>query len=94
MLLKNIVFISDDHTHDTHFVQHCFDNIYDSLKGHGIKFNEHWIWLNGCVGQFKYSCSFFWFCCLHMKNNIKDCWNFFKTGHGKKEHDGAGACIK
>ena len=24
----------------------------------------------------------------------KHCWNFFETGHGKGEHDGAGACIK
>ena len=21
-------------------------------------------------------------------------WNYFETGHGKGEHDGAGACIK
>ena len=34
-------YISDDHTHDTYFVQHCFNKIYDSLKAHGIKFNEH-----------------------------------------------------
>ena len=26
--------------------------------------------------------------------NIKHCWNFFETQHGKGEHDGAGACIK
>ena len=26
--------------------------------------------------------------------NIKHCWNFFETGHGKGEHDGAGACVK
>ena len=36
-------YINDDRTHDTHFVQHCFDNIYDSLKDRGIKFNENWI---------------------------------------------------
>ena len=46
-------YISDDHTHDTYFVQHCFGNIYDSLKSRGIKFNEHWIWLDGCAGKFK-----------------------------------------
>ena len=34
-------YINDDRTHDTHFVQHYFDKIYDSLKGLGIKFNEH-----------------------------------------------------
>ena len=37
--------------HDTHFAQHCFERIYDPLKAHGIKSNEHWIWLDGCAGQ-------------------------------------------
>ena len=49
------VYINDDRTHDTHFVQHCFEMIYDSLKSCEIKFNEHWIWSYGCVGQFKSS---------------------------------------
>ena len=48
-------YISDDRTHDTNFVQHCFDNIYESLKSHEIKFNEIRIWSDGCKGQFKYS---------------------------------------
>ena len=26
--------------------------------------------------------------------NIKHRWNFFETGHGKGEHDGARACVK
>jgi len=30
----------------------------------------------------------------HIKTNIKHCWNYFETGHGKGEHDGVGACIK
>ena len=34
-------YINDDRMHDTHFVQHCFEIIYDSLKAHGVKFNEH-----------------------------------------------------
>ena len=25
-------YISDDRTHDTYFIQHCFDKIYDLLK--------------------------------------------------------------
>jgi hypothetical protein len=25
-------YISDDRAHDTHYVQHCFDKFYDSLK--------------------------------------------------------------
>ena len=87
-------YISDDRTHDTCFVQHCFGKIYDSLKNRGITFNEHWIWSDGCVGQFKSARSFLWLCCLHKETCIKHCWNFFETGHGKGEHDGVGACIK
>ena len=87
-------YINNDHTHDTHFVQHFFDNINDTLKGHGIKFNEHWIWSDGCIGQFKTARSFFWLCCIHKKTCIKHCWNLFENSHGKGEHDGAGACIK
>ena len=87
-------YISDDRMHDTHYVQHCFDIIYDSLKTRGILINEHWIWSDGCAGQFKSSRSFFWLCRLQRKTNIKHHWNFFETGHGKGEHDGAGACVK
>ena len=53
-------YISDDHTHDTHFVQHCIEkNFYDSLKSRKVEFIEHWIWSDGCAGQFKSSRSFF-----------------------------------
>ena len=45
-------------------------------------------------GKFKSARSFFWLCCLHTKTCINHCCNFFETGHGKVEHDGAGACIK
>ena len=71
-------YISDDCTHDIHYAQHCFDIIYGSLKKHGVVMNEHWIWLDGCVGKFKSSRSFFWLCLLHKKTNIKHRWIFFK----------------
>ena len=87
-------YISDDCMHDTHYVQHCFDIIYCSLKTHGVVMNEHSIWSDACAGKFKYSRSFFWICRIHKKTNIKHCWNFFETSHGKGEHDGAGACVK
>jgi hypothetical protein len=48
----------------------------------------------GVLGQFKSARSFYWLCRLHKRLNITHCWNFFETGHGKGEHDGAGACIK
>jgi hypothetical protein len=87
-------YISDDRTHDTHYVQHCFDKFYDSLKEREIIFDRHWIWSDGCAGQFKSARSFYWLCRLHKRLNITHCWNFFETGDGKGEHDGAGACIK
>ena len=56
MIKEYHFYISDDHTHDIHFVQHCIEIFfYDSLKRSEVKFSEHWIWSDGCVGQFKYS---------------------------------------
>ena len=53
-------YINDDRTHDTHFVQYCIEMFfYDSLKSRKVEFNEHWIWSDGCVGQFESSRSFF-----------------------------------
>ena len=52
-------YISDDHAHDTHYIQHCFDIIYGSLKTCGVVMNEHWIWLDGYAGKFKCPRSFF-----------------------------------
>ena len=37
-------YISDDRTHDTYYVEHCFDIIYGSLKTHRVVMNENWIW--------------------------------------------------
>ena len=48
-------YISDDRAHGTHYVQHCFDKFYNSLKERKIGFNQNWIWSDGCVSQFKYS---------------------------------------
>ena len=45
--------INDDRMHDTHYVQHCFDIIYGSLKTRGVVMNKHWIWSDGCVGKLK-----------------------------------------
>ena len=43
-------YISDDRAHNTHYVQHCFDKFYDTLKEREIKFDRHWIWSDGCSG--------------------------------------------
>jgi len=87
-------YVSDDREHDTLFVQHCFGLIYDSLKNNGVSFTEHWIWSDGCAGQIKSARSFYWLSHLHKETGIRHTWSFFETGHGKGEHDGAGACVK
>ena len=87
-------YVNDDREHDTLFVQHCFGLIYDSFKKNGVSFKEHWIWSDGCAGQFKSARSFYWLSCLHKETRIRHTWSFFETGHGKGEHDGAGACVK
>ena len=95
MILKESQFyISDDQTHDFHYVQHCFQLFYDRLVTRGTQFHQHWIWLDGCAGQFKNAHVFQWLYLLHIKYNVPHLWSYFESGHGRGEHDGAGACIK
>ena len=46
------------------------------------------------IGQFKSAKAFNWLAMQHARTNVRFLWNFFESGHGKGEHDGAGACIK
>ena len=46
-------YISDDHTHDTGFVQHFNGILYKELPRRRVNFKEHWVWSNGCAGHFK-----------------------------------------
>ena len=55
---------------------------------------QHWIFSDGCAGQFKNSCVFQWLCILHKRHNVPHIWNHFETEQRKGEHDGVGACIK
>ena len=79
---------------DLAYVQHYFGLFYKHLKVNNIHMDQHWIWSDGCMGQFKNAHVFQWLCMLHRKINIPHIWNSFETGHGKGEHDGAGVCIK
>ena len=51
-----------------------------------IPFYRHFIWSDGCVGQFKNARVFEWLCLLHIKYKVPHVWNYFETGHGKGEH--------
>ena len=59
-----------------------------------IPFYRHLIWSDGCDGQLKNVHVFQWLCLWHIKYKVPHIWNYFETGHGKGEHDGASACIK
>ena len=87
-------YISDDKEHDIHYVEHCFNMFFSYLKEGNINVDKHYVWSDGCVAQFKSSRPFYALCRYHHNENIKHTWNFFKSSHGKGEHDGAGACIK
>ena len=71
MILKESHFyISDDLTHDFHYVQHYFQLLYDWLITGGIPFHQHWILSDGCAGQFKNARVFQWLSLLHIKHNV------------------------
>ena len=86
--------MSDDISHSHEFVQHCFKNYFDFLHEHAIAMDRHIIWSDNCTGQFKNSCLFYWLCRMHIERGVPHIWSFFESGHGKGEHDGAGACVK
>jgi hypothetical protein len=46
-------YIFDNTKHDTLFVHHCFELQWTHLMKHGIYPNEHIVWSDGCVAQFK-----------------------------------------
>lgn len=87
-------YISDDRSHSAHFVQHCFHRHDDFLRERGITWTGRWIWSDGCGAQFKSARQFYWLYSWHRMTGFQVIWNFFETGHGKGEHDGAGACVK
>ena len=67
VILKEIHFyISDDRTHDIHYMQHCFKLFYDRVIAMDIPFYHHFIWSDGCARQFKKACVFQWLCLLHI----------------------------
>jgi hypothetical protein len=55
--------------------------------------DQHYIWSDGCTGQFKNARVFQWLCMLHKKLKVPRIWNYFESGHGKGDHDAEGACI-
>lgn len=86
--------MSDDRSHSHKFVQHCFENYFDFLHEHAISMDRHIIWSDNYTGQFINAHMFYWLCRMQVERGVPHIWIFFESGHGKGEHDGAGACVK
>jgi hypothetical protein len=56
--------------------------------------DQHWIWLDACIGQLKNAHVFQWLCMFHKKLKVPHIWNYYESGNGKGEHDGSNTCIK
>lgn len=87
-------YISDDKLHDTLFVQHCFLMHNRWLKDQGLSFERHWVWSDGAASQFKASRPFYFVGRFYNLTGTEMTWSYFGSGHGKGEHDGAGAVVK
>lgn len=61
----------------------------------GILPKHHVVWSDGCAGQFKGARALYFVARYPgLTNGCTMNWNFFGTGHGKGEWDGAGAVVK
>lgn len=61
----------------------------------GIRPKHHVVWSDGCAGQFKGARPFYFVARYPgLTDGCTMNWNFFGTGHGKGEWDGAGAVVK
>ena len=87
-------FISDDGVKDVEWVKHALDLLVIDLMKRSISVKGVTFWSDGCAAQFK-SGSAFW-----DRARQAEAWgcnvehHFFCSGHGKGEHDGAGANVK
>ena len=87
-------FISDDGIKDVAWVKHALDELVKDLRGRSVTVRGVRFWSDGCAAQFK-SGSGFWDRAKQAKSwGCRVEHHFFCSGHGKGEHDGAGANVK
>ena len=75
-------------------MQVCFRFLFDNLRERDERYNQHIIWSNNCTAQFKNARLLYWLSRMHVTSGVQHFLNFTEVGHGKGEHDGAGACVK
>lgn len=94
LTVSSLCVVSDDLEHDVAFVHETQRIVVEFLK---VKFPQveslHYF-SDGCAGQYK-NCKNFLNLCNHQQDfNIKACWSFFATSHGKSPCDGIGGTVK
>jgi hypothetical protein len=101
-ILKEIhYYISDKKDHDTLFVQQAFKLNWEFLNKISCFPKCHVVWSHGCSGQFKFARCWYFLLWYHnmtiCEQHLFGCqmvWNYFYSGHGKGEVDGARALLK
>lgn len=91
---KSYAIISDDNTHDVHFVLKVIELILSDLKNNMPNLASINFFTDGCAAQYKNRKTLFNLCQLEMEYQLKLVWNFHATSHGKSACDGIGGTVK
>jgi hypothetical protein len=74
---------------------------WEFLRERGILPEHHIVWSDGCSGQFKSTRAWYFISrypnlttSATLSSGCQMSWNYFGSGHGKGEVDGAGALLK
>lgn len=101
ILKETHYYISDAPEHDSAYVQHAFSLNWKYLTDRSCFPHRHVVWSDGCSAQFKSATCWYHLGRYHnytaspqLPGGCQLAWNYFATGHGKGEVDGAGALLK
>ena len=74
---------------------------WEHMKDRGFVSRNHSLWSDGCSGKFKSARAWYFISRYSnltssdmMRDGCQMSWNYFASGHGKGEVDGAGALLK
>lgn len=94
LTVSSLCVVSDDLEHDVAFVYETQRIVVEFLKEKFPNVESVHYFSDGCAGQYK-NCKNFFNLCHHQKDfNLKGCWSFFATSHGKSPCDGIGGTVK
>ncbi|CAC5356074.1 unnamed protein product [Mytilus coruscus] len=90
-----VVYISNDLTHDANFVDHCFKNCVNFLRTKNLSLKQCIQFTDGCSSQYKSKVPFFDISSYAEElDGIKVERHFFGSGHGKGPADGCSGVVK